>query len=148
MVLVDDRYPNGNLRGRRLAPLLAQLWRSTNVDMPATGESGVDGASIVGDELAILGAGRRKNDGGEGKVGSVGDFLSESLQGRCQQGPLGALPASRLTSSESNRMPSTGLSSSSQSDARAIRLPASSARRSDPSDPLQSLPQSCTHHFA
>lgn len=48
----------------------------TNVDMPAAGESAVHGASEVCDELAVLGAGRRENDGSEGKVGSVGDFLS------------------------------------------------------------------------
>lgn len=40
---------------------------------------------------------------------------------------IGIEVGSRLTSSESKRIPSTGLSSSSQSEANAIRLPASSA---------------------
>lgn len=49
------------------------------VNVPAAGESTVDGSSVVCEELAVLVPGWREDDGGEGQVRGVGDLLPQSL---------------------------------------------------------------------
>lgn len=101
------------------------------MNVPTARESSIDGASIVGQVLSVLETRGRENNGGEGEVGSVGDLLAQSLGVRRRLAPArrGRKALGRWhTSSESKRMPSTGLSSSSHSEAKTIKLPASSAQ--------------------
>lgn len=109
---------------------LRTLWDSqrTHMNVPAASKSAVHRASVVGEELAILESRWREDDGGEGEIRSIGDLLSQGLScSTVSENRVKTQEDSTRTSSESKRMPSTGLSSSSHSEAKTIKLPASSA---------------------